>query len=259
MRYWIIPYKKAFYRLDELFEKHDEVVWRNNNKIEIGDIAFMYSSAPIQRLTYVMRVIDVGKGVVDRFDDTQYQGKDYTPAPAKNNTKPILLKLKQRLSEDMRLSFNDLRSHGLTSYLQGKTTVDGALLDYILNEIDRDITLEASPDFINDASTLPEGAVMQVTINKYERNRSARERCIAAHGCRCVVCGIDFGQVYGEVGKGFIHVHHIVPLASIGKSYRLNPEKDLVPVCPNCHAMLHRAVNGKLMSIDQLRSILKKQ
>lgn len=159
MRYWIIPYKKAFYRLDELFEKHDEVVWRNNNKIEIGDIAFMYSSAPIQRLTYVMRVIDVGKGVVDRFDDTQYQGKDYTPAPAKNNTKPILLKLKQRLSEDMRLSFNDLRSHGLTSYLQGKTTVDGALLDYILNEIDRDITLEASPDFINDASTLPEGAV----------------------------------------------------------------------------------------------------
>ena len=258
MRYWIIPYNRAFYKLDELFEKHDEVVWRNHNRIEIGDVAFMYSSSPVQRLTYVMRVIEVGKNAVDKFDDSQYQGEEYTPASSSKNTRPILLKLEQRLTDDMKLSFSDLRNEGLTSYLQGKTTVDGELLAYIQDQISRETTLEASPDFINDASTLPEGAVMQVTINKYERNRSARERCIEAHGCRCVVCGIDFGQVYGEVGKGFIHVHHIVPLASIGKSYRLNPEKDLVPVCPNCHAMLHRPVNGKLMSIQQLRAILKK-
>lgn len=259
MRYWIIPYSITFYKLDELFEKHDQVVWRNRNNIEVGDVVFMYSSSPVKRLTYVMNVIQVGPGVTDPFDDSGYQGTEYTPAATTTNTKPLLLKLEQRLDYDLKLSFSDLRSHGLISNLQGKTVVSGALLDYILNEIDREITLEASPDFINDASTLPEGAVMQVTINRFERNRSARERCIAAHGCRCAVCGIDFGQVYGEVGKGFIHVHHIVPLASIGKTYRLNPEKDLVPVCPNCHAMLHRAVNGKLMSIDQLRSILKKQ
>ena len=257
MRYWIIPYNRAFYRLDELFEKLDEVVWRNFNKIEIGDIAFMYSSSPVQRLTYVMRVIAVGKNAIDKYDDTQYQGKEYTPASS-NNTRPILLKLEQRLSEDLRLSFDDLRNQGLTSYLQGKTTVDGELLEYIQDEINRETTLEASPDFITDISTLPEGAVMQVTINKYERNRSARERCIAAKGCKCTVCGIDFGQVYGEVGQGFIHVHHIVPLASIGKSYQLNPEKDLVPVCPNCHAMLHRPINGKTLSIEELRSRISK-
>lgn len=47
-------------------------------------------------------------------------------------------------------------------------------------------------------------------------------------------------KVYGEIGRGFIHVHHKVPLSSIGKEYELDPIKDLVPVCPNCHAMLHR-------------------
>lgn len=258
MRYWIIPYNRAFYMLDELFEKHDEVVWRNHNRIEVGDVAFMYCSSPVQRLTYIMRVIEVGKNAVDKFDDTQYQGEEYTPASSKNNTRPILLKLVQRLSDDLKLSFNDLRSQGMTSYLQGKTTVDDELLEYILEEISRETTLEASPDFITDTSTLPEGAVMQVTINKYERNRNARERCIAAKGYKCCVCGIDFEQVYGAVGKGFIHVHHIVPLASIGKSYRLNPEKDLVPVCPNCHAMLHRTINGKTLSVDELRNRISK-
>lgn len=257
MRYWIIPYNIKFYNLDGLLEIYDRVVWRHRNKFEVGDEVFMYSSTPARRLTFVMQVIQVDVGTKDDFDDTAFHGEDYK-LDRPNVSKRVLLKLQQRLSPDLNLSYDDLRAHGLTSNLQGKTVIDGELLDYILNEIDRDITLEASPDFINDASTLPEGAVMQVTINKYERNRSARERCIAAHGCRCAVCGIDFGQVYGEVGKGFIHVHHIVPLASIGKSYRLNPEKDLVPVCPNCHAMLHRAVNGKLMSVDQLRSILKK-
>ena len=238
MRYWIIPYNIKFYNLDGLLEIYDRVVWRHRNKFEVGDEVYMYSSTPVRRLTYVMQVIQVDAS--DDFDDSAFHGEDYE-LDRPNVSKRILLKLQQRLSPDLNLSYDDLRAHG------------------ILNEIDRDITLEASPDFINDASTLPEGAVMQVTINKYERNRSARERCIAAHGCRCVVCGIDFGQVYGEVGKGFINVHHIVPLASIGKSYRLNPEKDLVPVCPNCHTMLHREVNGKLKSIDQLRSILKKQ
>ena len=50
----------------------------------------------------------------------------------------------------------------------------------------------------------------------------------------------DFEQTYGEIGKGFIHVHHLTPVSSIGKEYRLNPQTDLVPVCPNCHNMLHR-------------------
>jgi 5-methylcytosine-specific restriction protein A len=40
--------------------------------------------------------------------------------------------------------------------------------------------------------------------------------------------------------EGFIHVHHIKPLAKLGSNYKIDPIKDLRPVCPNCHAVLHR-------------------
>ena len=99
-----------------------------------------------------------------------------------------------------------------------------------------------------------------MVVNSYERNREAREICIAAHGCRCSVCGMDFEQMYGDIGRGFIHVHHIVPISTIGAEYKLDPVKDLVPVCPNCHAMLHRYGIRKTLTIEELKeSINAKQ
>jgi predicted HNH restriction endonuclease len=108
-----------------------------------------------------------------------------------------------------------------------------------------------------DVHQLPEGAKKTVQVNRYERNRLARKRCIDKFGAVCAVCDIDFGQTYGEFASGFIHVHHIVPVASIGKTYRLDPLKDLVPVCPNCHAMLHRGVKTPRTTAE-LRGLLGK-
>lgn len=100
-----------------------------------------------------------------------------------------------------------------------------------------------------------EGTMQQVLVNKYERNPIARKKCIEKYGCICQVCGMDFAKVYGELGTGFIHVHHIVPISTQkGKNHKIDPENSLIPVCPNCHAMLHK---GKL-SIEELREILGK-
>ena len=110
------------------------------------------------------------------------------------------------------------------------------------------------PDRISDPNNhIPEGAKLRITVNRYERSNIARAKCIAAHGYECQACGIDFSKVYGELGKDFIHVHHIVPISKIGKEYRINPADDLVPVCPNCHAMLHK---GNI-SVEELRKIIK--
>ena len=64
--------------------------------------------------------------------------------------------------------------------------------------------------------------------------------------------------MYGELGKDFIHVHHIVPLNTIGEEYKVDYKNDLIPVCPNCHAMLHRKLNNKYYSIEELKSIVKR-
>lgn len=95
---------------------------------------------------------------------------------------------------------------------------------------------EAAPE---PGQTFAEGAVKQVTVNKYERDPRARRACLDEYGFKCVVCDLDFEIKYGERGKGFIHVHHLRDLSDLGPDYRVNPVEDLRPVCPNCHAMLH--------------------
>jgi len=97
------------------------------------------------------------------------------------------------------------------------------------------------PDAVSAISAaLMEGALHRVVSSQYERNPVARLACIAHYGAICFVCGFSFETSYGEIGRGFIHVHHLVPVSSIGETYQVNPIKDLRPVCPNCHAMLHR-------------------
>lgn len=98
-----------------------------------------------------------------------------------------------------------------------------------------------------------EGAVRQITVNAYERDRAARTACIAKFGLRCVVCDMSFAERYGEIGRGFIHVHHKKPLAIRRSEYQLRPTIDLVPVCPNCHAMLH--TQNPPLSINDLQAI----
>ncbi len=111
------------------------------------------------------------------------------------------------------------------------------------------------PDEPNDPSQYVEGAVKKVQVNAYERDSRARSACIRHYGYDCSVCGMNFENKYGEIGKGFIHVHHLVPLATVGREYRIDPIADLRPVCPNCHAMLH--TNDPPLSIEELREKLR--
>ena len=100
-----------------------------------------------------------------------------------------------------------------------------------------------------------EGTRKLIQVNAYERNKDAREKCIKIHGTICKACGFDFERTYGEHGKGFIHVHHIIPLNLIGSRYVVNPETDLIPLCPNCHAMVHR-FKDKVLELDDLKALI---
>ncbi len=97
-----------------------------------------------------------------------------------------------------------------------------------------------SPEEIPSSATHLEGSIRQVLVNAYERSSAARATCLAHYGHACSVCGFDFGKAFGAIGKDFIHVHHLKEIASIAEEYEVDPIQDLRPVCPNCHAMLHR-------------------
>lgn len=116
------------------------------------------------------------------------------------------------------------------------------------------IAIGIYPDEISEKIDYIEGVAQQVCVNRFERSLDARNACIDHYGCICQACFVDFGQRYGQLGIGFIHVHHRVPIASIGTEYCVDPVKDLVPVCPNCHAMLHR--REPPLEIEELRALI---
>lgn len=117
----------------------------------------------------------------------------------------------------------------------------GCEFDWVSNlkrlgiELDESVSL---PEEVPE--TLKEGAKKTIFVNAYERNIVARNACIKHHGVSCSVCSFDFKSFYGDIGTDFIHVHHLTPLSGICEEYEVDPIQDLIPVCPNCHAMLHK-------------------
>ncbi|MBT9548650.1 MAG: HNH endonuclease [Candidatus Sericytochromatia bacterium] len=120
--------------------------------------------------------------------------------------------------------------------------------------------VQNSPE--NYADDLPEkflfseGAGKRILVNRYERDKKARSKCLEYYGFKCSVCEKTLEEQYGEIAKGCIHVHHLVPLSRIGKQYAVDPISDLRPICPNCHYMLHR--KDPPLSIEELQNIIRK-
>lgn len=100
-----------------------------------------------------------------------------------------------------------------------------------------------TPDMqsIQASEGLPEGARVTVEANRYERSPANRLACINHYGASCWACDLDFQHAYGDIGAGFIEVHHRVPVSQLGDGYRVDPVRDLVPLCSNCHSMAHRS------------------
>lgn len=123
------------------------------------------------------------------------------------------------------------------------------------NDIDIPEEIRLYPE--EEENIYKEGKAKQVYVNIYERDRNAREKCIEHYGHKCFVCGILLEDKYGDIGKDFIHVHHIKELSTIKEEYTVDPINDLRPLCPNCHAMIHRKVPA--YSIEELKELINNQ
>lgn len=99
-----------------------------------------------------------------------------------------------------------------------------------------------------------EGTPNQVSVTKYERNPFARKKCLEHYGFTCVACDFNFEKTYGQIGKDFIHVHHLTQVATVGQTYEINPIKDLRPVCPNCHSIIHRQRTP--LTIEEVKKLI---
>lgn len=112
-------------------------------------------------------------------------------------------------------------------------------------------------EIIETGETCYEGSKSTIVVNAYERNLEARKKCISEHGAVCKICGFDFGKIYGKEFAGKIHVHHIKPLHEVNAQYCVDPINDLIPVCPNCHMVLHSKSDGTFTA-EEVRQMRKR-
>jgi 5-methylcytosine-specific restriction protein A len=140
----------------------------------------------------------------------------------------------------------------------GASVIKGrAVYDKWKRITENDFSETVFPDEVDKEVEYSEGKTRHVIVNSYERSRQARQECIEHFGLNCQVCNFNFQEKFGELGMNFIHVHHIVDISTIGKEYSVNPKTDLIPVCPNCHAMLHK--QKPAYSVSELKRIMENE
>lgn len=225
----------------------------NTKKIQIGDRVFLMRLGWRQHNTGILAS---GWVTVQSFEEVHWNSNSMSPSAYYIEFEPDVL-----LDPDANPLLNPpLTSHKFNWYPQrsGITIPNDVALR--LEDIWQDHiqgirpTQDVGIDREAVRHTFREGSKRFISTYRYERDPRARKACIHYHGAKCKVCGFDFGVTFGAMGEGFIHVHHINLISQQDEEYEIDPIKDLQPVCPNCHAMLHR--RSPPYAIDELREIL---
>lgn len=240
MAYWIVPSNDNTFRIADAIAANGGVVdWRQSNNFAVGDTVFIYKGLPEQRVIYRMEVIGVKIPEEEALEQEEFWTDQMAYIDGLGRSIYVRFRLVESYDDDI-MSLHHLHEHGFKGNIQSVQHCPDEAIEYMLDPYGKVNSDVYDVDYPADDEKLYEGSLVKVMANKYERNRAAREKCIKLKGAKCQVCGKDFEEIYGEIGKDFIHVHHLVPISSIGKEYELDVEKDLAPVCPNCHYMLHR-------------------
>ncbi len=257
MKYWIVPSNDHIFRIGDAIKAQDGFVdWRMSNNFSIGDMVFIYKVKPEYSILYKMQVVKVGLTEDEAFEQERFWTDKTTYYSGLDIYRHVRFKLQEEYTDGI-LSLHHLHEHGLQGNIQGVMECKKEeVLEFLLNPNETVNNDVYDVDYPEDDDKLYEGALVKVMANKYERNQRARKECVKKKGYRCLVCGFDFKVTYGEIGENFIHVHHLVPISSIGKEYKLDVDKDLVPVCPNCHYMMHR--KDPPYTVEELKKELRK-
>ena len=134
----------------------------------------------------------------------------------------------------------------------GGANVKDDTASQLLSCMQNDTKFEFSQKSEEDIHLYIEGMVKTASYRTYNRSSSARQACIEQYGYECSVCNFNFETEFGKLGRNYIEVHHLKQIADIGKEYKIDPIKDLRPVCANCHRMLHK--ERPPLSIEKLKT-----
>ncbi len=226
---------------------------RSHKSIRIGDRAFLVRLGDIPR-----GIMASGYVVSEPFLSPHWSGEDKDVPRVLIEFDVILNPNKEPiLTLDLLKTGNLIKQHwtpqssGISIHVECAEELEAVWFDFLTTQNIRVNPFTTSSD---TPQTFSEGTATQITQSRYERNPYARIACIEHYGYSCSVCDFNFVSRYGKLGNNFIHVHHLTQVATIGKKYSVDPIEDLRPVCPNCHAMLHK--KNPPLTIEELKALI---
>lgn len=253
---WLIPANIKQYDFINAFKELKILDWTKKANYNVGDIVYIYGAKPYQKIIYKTEVIKIDVKYEDTIDDSKYWVNRKIQGKPSDNLYTRLKLMHSNNSNELLL--DDLITNGLKRAPQGPMKLNNELLSYIEKCFYSDMVDTIIPEQLPEEESLYEGIGVTIKVNSYERSGIARRKCIEYHGSHCKVCGFNFEEVYGNFAKDYIHVHHIVPLSQINDKYKVDYKNDLIPVCPNCHAMLHKKRGSGYLTVEQLRGIINR-
>ena len=228
MTNWIISANSQMYDHASSFEHYSFIDWRQGNvRFEVGDIVFIYSTQPIKMIQYKCVIEKIDLYSPNIRDDKEYW-KDIAEYEKSIDGKFMRLKLIDQIY-NQKLSLENLKANGLNAAPQGPQRIENEeLLKYINLNFSDNLQIDIFPDVLDNDNIEFEGIKKQILVNKYERSSIARQKCIQFHGLNCKVCGLKFSEMYGDIGNEFIHIHHLIPIHTIGKEYKVDYKNELL-------------------------------
>ncbi|WP_425929982.1 HNH endonuclease [Pseudomonas sp. NyZ201] len=212
-----------------------------------------FASARLSRAPHYFGIARIGKVYPDRRDNKGNSFaliENFTPferaVPAKINGGYLETIPANLVNNYWRIAVRRISQEGYDSILD-HTTLLSAQVSTAAQDTEEDQLIFESAQ---------EGNPITYFGTRYERRKDLRTKAIAIHGLECKACGFDFEQAYGEHAKGFIHVHHVVPISDFGGEKEVVPETDLVTLCANCHAVVHRK-RDMTLSLDELKGMVR--
>ena len=247
MTYWIYPWNSEFYDLYGCLGEFGFIEWRQRNKVSVGDIVLLYACAPIFRAVMIFEIKEINIAYSDRA--TSKYGSSKTPTQYYSKLIPI----SYLDSNNPIFSREHLLQLGMPKNLQAAVKAKADIIELITDNMGEDESA-----YLAKGMEFEEGAVSYRLHKEYERNALARAECLKLKGYSCHICGMNFERTYGNIGKGFIEVHHVEFLSkSKGTVRKTDIAEHLIPVCSNCHSMLHRKIDSCYLQPEELKQSIK--
>lgn len=164
----------------------------------------------------------------------------------------LMMSAKIKSDEDILAGpYGYISSKAIEAYIRFYAQKHNVDLDAISNP---DVSSTPQLDEEEEEKQRLEGRMTESKVLRRQRNRQARQQCLEASGYKCYICGFDFEKTYGEIGKGFLEVHHKRPISTYEEEHEI-PQSELVALCSNCHSMVHR--RKEAMDVDELKNLVQ--